>query len=172
MAVTFHANGQIDGINNTNFLSSMPAGTVIKFENTKGPASAGNVSSNQTWTTFTGTQVDFTPLFSNSKLDINFVFALEMQGGINGLGFRIYRQSPIGGTDTLIHENYQHSHWSTSAANWTGPGQIYLHHVDSPGVTTPVRYYVQAYKEQGNNLYINYGADDDGINMTIREIKQ
>ena len=172
MAVTFHANGQIDGINNTNFLSSMPAGTVIKFENTKGPASAGNVSSNQTWTTFTGTQVDFTPLFSNSKLDINFVFALEMQGGINGLGFRIYRQSPIGGTDTLIHENYQHSHWSTGVSAWTGPGQIYLHHVDSPGVTTPVRYYVQAYKEQGNNLYINYGADDDGINMTIREIKQ
>ena len=172
MTVTFHANGQIDGINNTNFLSSMPAGTIIKFQNTKGPASSQNISSNQSWTTFTGTVVDFTPTFSNSKLDINFVFALENEGGINGLGFRIYRQSPIGGSDTLIHENYQHSHWSTNMPSWSGPGQIYLHHVDSPGVTTPVRYFVQAYKEQGNNTYINYGADDDGIQMTIREVKQ
>ena len=162
----------LTGISASVTASTMPAGTIIKFQNTKGPASSQNISSNQSWTTFTGTVVDFTPTFSNSKLDINFVFALENEGGINGLGFRIYRQSPIGGSDTLIHENYQHSHWSTSAPSWTGPGQIYLHHVDSPGVTTPVRYFVQAYKEQGNNMYINYGADDDGIQMTIREVKQ
>ena len=172
MSLTFHANGRIDGINNTNFLSSMPAGTVIKFQNTRGPASNQNVSSNQSWTTFTGTIVDFTPTFSNSKLDLNWVFTLENQDGCNGLGFRIYRQSPIGGSDTLIHEHNQHSHWSSSTPDWTGPGQIYLHHVDSPGVTTPVRYFVQAYKESGNNMYINYGSDDDGINMTIREVKQ
>ena len=162
----------LTGISASVTASTMPAGTIIKFQNTRGPASNQNVSNNQSWTTFTGTQVDFTPTFSNSKLDLNWVFALEMDGGINGLGFRIYRQSPIGGSDTLIHENYQHSHWSTNSANWTGPGQIYLHHVDSPGVTTAVRYFVQAYKEQGNNLYINYGNDDDGINMTIREVKQ
>ena len=167
----------VSGANLTNIsasvtASTMPAGTIIKFQNTKGPASSQNISSNQSWTTFTGTVVDFTPTFSNSKLDLNWVFALENDGGCNGLGFRIYRQSPIGGSDTLIHENYQHSHWSTGVSAWTGPGQIYLHHVDSPGVTTPVRYFVQAYKEQGNNTYINYGADDDGIQMTIREVKQ
>ena len=106
MAITFHANGQIDGISNTNFLSSMPAGTVIKFQNTKGPASAQNITSTQSWTTFTGTQVDFTPTFSNSKLDLNWIFALEADQNVNGIGFRIYRQSPIGGSDTLIHENY------------------------------------------------------------------
>jgi len=150
----------------------MPAGSVIKFQNTRGPASNQNISSNTTWTTLTGTQVDFTPTFSNCKLDLNWVFTLELQGGTNGIAFRIYRQSPIGGSDTLIFEMDQHSHWSTGIASWSGPGQIYLHHVDTPGVTTPVRYYVQGYKEQGNNLYINYGADDDGINMTIREIRQ
>jgi hypothetical protein len=151
--------------------TKVAAGSVIKFQNTKGPASNQNVNVNQSWTTLTGTVVDFTPTFSNSKLDLNWVFALENQGGTDGIGFRIYRQSPIGGSDTLIHENYQHSHWSTSASQWTGPGQIYLHHVDSPGVNTAVRYFVQAYKEQGNNMYINYGNDDDGIQMTIREVK-
>ena len=160
----------LTGISASVTASTMPAGTIIKFQNTKGPASSQNITSTQSWTTFTGTQVDFTPTFSNSKLDLNWVFALEADQNVNGIGFRIYRQSPIGGSDTLIHENYQHSHWGTGA--WTGPGQIYLHHVDSPGVTTPVRYFVQGYREQGNALYINYGSDDDGINMTIREVKQ
>ena len=153
-------------------VSILPAGTVIKFQNTQGGSSNQNVNVNQSWTTLTGTVVDFTPTFSNSKLDLNWNFTIENQGGTNGLHFRIYRQSPIGGSDTKIYEMYQHSHWSTSGSQWTGPGQIYLHHVDTPGVTTPVRYFVQAYKEQGNNMYINYGADADGINMTIREVKQ
>ena len=65
MAITFHANGQIDGINNTNFLGSMPAGTVIKYQHTTS-ATRTNITSGTTWTTFTGTQVDFTPTFSNS----------------------------------------------------------------------------------------------------------
>ena len=172
MPVTINGDGSITGLSSGAITSSaMPAGTIIKFQNTKGPASNQNVNVNQSWTTLTGTQVDFTPTFSNSKLDLNWVFTLENQDGCNGLGFRIYRQSPIGGSDTLIHEHNQHSHWSNSTPDWTGPGQIYLHHVDSPGVNTPVRYFAQAYKEQGNNMYINYGSDDDGIQMTIREIK-
>ena len=150
---------------------TMPAGTIIKFQNTRGGSSQQNVSSNQSWTTLTGTLVDFTPTFSNSKLDLNWNFTIENQAGINGLHFRIYRESPIGVSNTKIFEMSQHSHWSTGVADWTGPGCIYLHHVDTPGVTTPVRYFVQAYKEQGNNMYINYGGDSDGINMTIREVK-
>ena len=160
----------LTGISANVTASTMPAGTIIKFQNTKGPASSQNMSSNQSWTTFTGTVVDFTPTFSNSKLDLNWVFALENDGGCNGLGFRIYRQSPIGGSDTLIATSYQHSHWGTG--NWTGPGDIVLNWNDSPGVTTPVRYFVQAYHETGNALYINAGSDPLGITMRVMEIKQ
>ena len=162
----------LTGISASVTATNMPAGTMIKFQNTRGGSSNQNVNVNQSWTTLTGTVVDFTPTFSNSKLDLNWNFTIENQAGINGLHFRIYRQSPIGGSDTKIFEMSQHSHWSTGVSDWTGPGCIYLHHVDSPGVTTPVRYFVQAYKEAGNNMYINYGADADGINMTIREVKQ
>ncbi len=181
MPVTINGSGSISGLNAGGLPSSaltgaiptstMPAGTVVKFQNTQGGSSNQNVNNNQSWTTLTGTIVDFTPTFSNSKLDLNWNFTIENQGGINGLHFRIYRQSPIGGSDTKIFEMSQHSHWSTSLPSWSGPGCIYLHHVDTPGVTTPVRYFVQAYKEQGNNMYINYGNDPDGINMTIREVK-
>ncbi len=169
MAITFHANGQIDGISNTNFLSSMPAGTVIKYQHTTSSTQT-NITSTTTWTTFTGTQVDFTPTFSNSKLDITWSFALEADQNANGIGFRIYRQSPIGGSDHKIAESYQHSHWGTG--NWTGPGDIVLNWNDSPGVTTPVRYFVQGYRETGNALYINAGSDPLGITMRVLEIKQ
>ena len=169
MAITFHANGQIDGISNTNFLSSMPAGTVIKYQHTTS-STRTNITSNGSWTTFSGTQVDFTPTFSNSKLDLTWTFALEADQNVNGIGFRIYKESPIGSSATSLGESYQHSHWGTGS--WTGPGQIVLNWSNSPGVTTPVRYYVQGYREQGNALYINYGQDALGICMKVLEIKQ
>ena len=149
--------------------SKLPSGTIVKYQFTTSSTQT-NITSTTTWTTFTGTQVDFTPTFSNSKLDLNWVFALEADQNVNGIGFRIFRQSPIGGSDTQIAESYQHSHWGTG--NWTGPGDIVLNWNDSPGVTTPVRYFVQGYHETGNALYINAGSDPLGITMRVMEIRQ
>ena len=149
--------------------SKLPAGSIVKYQFTTSSTQT-NITSTTTWTTFTGTQVDFTPTFSNSQLDITWSFALEASQNANGIGFRIFRQSPIGGSDTQIAESYQHSHWGTG--NWTGPGDIVLNWNDSPGVTTPVRYFVQGYRETGNALYINAGQDALGITMRVLEIKQ
>ena len=149
--------------------SKLPSGTIVKYQFTTSSTQT-NITSTTTWTTFTGTQVDFTPTFSNSKLDLTWTFALEANQNANGIGFRIFRQSPIGGSDTQIAESYQHSHWGTG--NWTGPGDIVLNWNDSPGVTTPVRYFVQGYRETGNALYINAGSDPLGITMRVMEIKQ
>ena len=149
--------------------SKLPAGSIVKYQFTTSSTQT-NITSTTTWTTFTGTQVDFTPTFSNSQLDITWSFALEANQNANGIGFRIYRQSPIGGSDHKIAESYQHSHWGTG--NWTGPGDIVLNWNDSPGVTTPVRYFVQGYRETGNALYINAGSDPLGITMRVLEVKQ
>ena len=149
--------------------SKLPSGTIVKYQFTTSSTQT-NITSTTTWTTFTGTQVDFTPTFSNNQLDITWSFALEANSNANGIGFRIFRQSPIGGSDTQIAESYQHSHWGTG--NWTGPGDIVLNWNDSPGVTTPVRYFVQGYRETGNALYINAGSDPLGITMSVMEIKQ
>ena len=149
--------------------SKLPAGSIVKYQFTTSSTQT-NITSTTTWTTFTGTQVDFTPTFSNSKLDITWSFALEANQNANGIGFRIFRQSPIGGSDTQIAESYQHSHWGTGS--WTGPGDILLNWNDSPGVTTPVRYFVQGYRETGNALYINAGSDPLGITMRVMEIRQ
>ena len=159
----------LTGISASVTAATMPAGTIIKYQFTTSSQQT-NLTSSSVWATFPGTTVDFTPTFSNSKLDLTWTFALEADQNVNGIGFRIYRQSPIGGSDTLIHENYQHSHWGTGS--WTGPGQIVLNWNDSPGVTTPVRYYVHGYRETGNSLYINYGQDALGICMKVMEIRQ
>ena len=158
----------LTGISASVTASTMPAGSIVKYQFTTSSTQT-NITSTTTWTTFTGTQVDFTPTFSNSQLDITWSFALEGDNNVNGIGFRIYRQSPIGGSDTLIATSYQHSHWGTG--NWTGPGDIVLNWNDSPGVTTPVRYFVQGYRETGNALYINAGSDPLGITMRVMEIK-
>ena len=95
---------------------------------------------------------------------------MERYQGRDGCVFRFYRESPIGGSASSLVESYQLSHCGTG--RWTGPGQIVLNWNDSPGVTTPVRYYVQGYRETGNSLYINYGQDALGICMKVLEIKQ
>ena len=159
----------LTGISASVTAATMPAGTIIKYQFTTSSQQT-NLTSSSSWATFPGTTVDFTPTFSNSQLDITWSFALEGDQNVNGIGFRIYRQSPIGGSDTLIATSYQHSHWGTG--NWTGPGDIVLNWNDSPGVTTPVRYFVQAYHETGNALYINAGSDPLGITMRVMEIKQ
>ena len=41
MAVTFHANGKIDGISNTNFTNSLPTGSVVQVQSTTSTASKG-----------------------------------------------------------------------------------------------------------------------------------
>ena len=159
----------LTGISASVTATNMPAGTIVKYQHTTSTTRT-NITSTQSWTTFSGTQVDFTPTFSNSKLDLTWTFALEANQNVNGIGFRIYRESPIGGSASSIGESYQHSHWGTGS--WTGPGQIVLNWNDSPGVTTPVRYYVQGYRETGNELYINYGQDALGICMKVMEIRQ
>ena len=159
----------LTGISASVTATNMPAGTIVKYQHTTSTTRT-NITSTQSWTTFVGTTVDFTPTFSNSKLDLTWTFALEANQNVNGIGFRIYRESPIGGSASSIGESYQHSHWGTGS--WTGPGQIVLNWNDSPGVTTPVRYYVQGYRETGNELYINYGQDALGICMKVMEIRQ
>ena len=159
----------LTGISASVTATNMPAGTIVKYQHTTSTTRT-NITSTQSWTTFSGTQVDFTPTFSNSKLDLTWTFALEANQNVNGIGFRIYRESPIGGSASSLGESYQHSHWGTGS--WTGPGQIVLNWNDSPGVTTPVRYYVQGYRETGNELYINYGQDALCICMKVMEIRQ
>jgi len=149
----------------------MPSGSTWLLNHTTS-ATKTNVSSNSTWTSLGGLQIDVTPRVTGSKLWVEHNFTMELEDPIAGLHFRVYRETPVGGTSTQVYLHSQHSHWSPSN-DWTGPGTIYLTFMDEPN--TPlgqvVRYYVQCQKQSGNNLYANYGADESGIQNAVWEIK-
>tara|TARA_Y100001970_G_scaffold147435_1_gene181016 strand:- start:229 stop:765 length:537 start_codon:yes stop_codon:yes gene_type:complete len=161
---------QLDG---TVPYEKMPPGSTWLLNHTTS-ATRTNVSSNQTWTSLSGLSIDVTPRVVGSTLWVEHNFTMELYQGINGLHFRVYRESPVGFVATQVYLHGQHSHWSTNIANWSGPGTIYLTFMDEPN--TPlgqvVRYYVQCYKESGSDLYSNYGQDESGIQNTVWEIKK
>ena len=161
---------QLDG---TVPYEKMPSGSTWLLNHTTS-ATRTNVSSNQSWTSLSGLQIDVTPRTIGSTLWVEHNFTMELQGGTNGIAFRVYRETPIPGTSVQVYLHNQHSHWSTGIASWSGPGTIYLTFMDEPNAPLGqvVRYYVQAYKEQGNNLYSNYGQDESGIQNTVWEIKK
>ena len=150
----------------------MPPGSTWLLKHTTS-ATRTNVNSNSTWTTLSGLEIEVIPKTLHSKLWVEFNFTMELEDPINGLHFRVYRETPVGGTTTQVYLHSQHSHWNPSN-DWTGPGTIYLTCMDEPDahVGQVVRYYVQCYKETGNNLYSNFGQDESGIQNTVWEIKK
>ena len=158
----------------------MPVGSMMLIgRNTA--SNQTNISSNGSWTNIVGADIEVHPRLASS---------MEAQNAVSGIGFRIYRQlyymSNVVGPAVKIYDNYQHSHWGTG--NWTGPGTMILEVYDNPysavadvdgSVTTDVTtkgtsvyYYAQGYREQGNNLYVNYGQDAEGLLVTVKEIRQ
>ena len=84
MAITFHANGQIDGINNANFNASLPSGHVIQTVTSLiGSSSTGGFgisSSDINNPTFLDTdcKIAITPQFSNSKIVITWTAGIRI----------------------------------------------------------------------------------------------
>ena len=168
----------------------MPVGSVMLIGR-NASENITNISSNQSWTNIVGADIEVHPRLASSLLEIHMNFTMEAQDYPNGIGFRIYRQlkymSNLAGPAVKIYDNYQHSHWGNSGS-WIGPGTIILEVYDNPysavadvdgSVTTDVTtkgtsvyYYAQGYREQGNNLYVNYGQDAEGLLVTVKEIRQ
>lgn len=169
----FNLRSRLNELDGTVPHEKMPIGSTWLLKHTTS-ATRTSFSANNTWTSLGGLVIDVQPKFRNSKLWVEHNFTMELYTGINGLHFRVYRETPIGGTSTLVYDHGQHSHWSTNLPNWSGPGTIYLTFMDEPNapVGQLVRYYVQCKKEQGSDLYSNYGQDESGIQNTVWEIRQ
>ena len=168
----------------------MPVGSVMLIGR-RFASNITNISSNSSWTNIVGADITVFPRLQSSLLEIEMNFTMESQNAPSGIGFRIWRSrirsDGLGTNTNKIYDNYQHSHWGTG--NWTGPGTIILKVFDKPYNITGIHdadygavdvsnrgegiyYYAQAYKETGNNLYVNYGQDSEGLIVTVKEIRQ
>ena len=168
----------------------MPVGSVMLIGR-RFTSNRTNISSNSTWTNISDCDITVFPRLQSSLLEIEMNFTVESQNAPSGIGFRIWRSrirsDGLGTNTNKIYDNYQHSHWGTG--NWTGPGTIILKVFDKPYNITGIHdadygavdvsnrgegiyYYAQAYKETGNNMYVNYGQDSEGVIVTVKEIRQ
>tara|TARA_Y100000748_G_C15260994_1_gene396744 strand:+ start:42 stop:605 length:564 start_codon:yes stop_codon:yes gene_type:complete len=147
---------------------TMPANSIIKIQNYTNAAKS-DVTSNSTWTKWDNTEVAFTPTFSNSKLEIMWVYSLMTNGnGNSGIGIQIWKE--VGGTDTLLAVQYQYLHFYGD--NWDGPGAVTTAYIDTLSSSSATSYYLKGYKEGGGTLSLNYGQDPTGMTCIIKEIKQ
>jgi len=167
----FNLRSRLNELDGTVPHEKMPIGSTWLLKHTTSNQRT-NVNSNS-WTSLAGLVIDVQPKFRNSKLWVEHNFTMELYQGIAALAFRVYRETPIGGTSAQVYLHDQHSHWSPSN-QWTGPGTIYLTFMDEPNapIGQEVRYYVQCKRQSGSDLYSNYGQDESGIQNTVWEIKQ
>ena len=170
----------------------MPVGSVMLIGR-RFTSNRTNISSNATWTNISDCDITVFPRLQSSLLEIEMNFSMEAQNAPSGIGFRIYRSrirsDGLGANTNKIYDNYQHSHWGSGVGDWAGPGQIVLKVYDKPYNITGIHDadysatdvsnrgegiydYAQAYKESGNNLYVNYGQDSEGCIVTVKEIRQ
>ena len=174
MAITFHPNGKIDGINNTNFDSSLSAGHVVQtVHNPRAHTQMANVTSSSD--TDTGLFCEITPRFADSKILVLYSTHVYLYGGGADIGCCITLRRKIGsgsysimeaGIDTAAQQNFYINATSTEYAQKYND-QFY----DTPGTNSEVvRYAVYGSVHSGGTasftrLYTNHY-------ITCLEIKQ
>ena len=165
MAVTFHPNGKIDGINNANFNSSLPSGHVIQIQKgTYTSTSNTTNSSDDTWQDF-GCSANITMSDASNKVLVSFSGS-RILASVNYNGLRIVRGS------TAIRQFWCYN----QNGNWDSD-MIGTMHEDTPGAGTHT-YKIQQFTDQTTSQhllnYIGNASNSDGlaqIHIYLMEIK-
>ena len=171
MAVTFHANGKIDGINNANFNSSLPTGHVIQVQYVESDTKMSNQSSSSL-VDITGLSVSITPQSSSSKLFIimntNILTIETSDGGTDAaVGLAIVKD---GSVITTGEQRFKCYH-----SGYRGTFEKTLQSVVTAGTTNAITIKGQVRKVTGSNIFeVNPSSsnsdDQDHCCITVMEI--
>ena len=171
MAVTFHANGKIDGINNANFNSSLPTGHVIQVQYVESDTKMSNQSSSSL-VDITGLSVSITPQSSSSKLFIimntNILTIETSDGGTDAaVGLAIVKD---GSVITTGEQRFKCYH-----SGYRGTFEKTLQSVVTAGTTNAITIKGQVRKVTGSNIFeVNPSSsnsdDQDHCSITVMEI--
>ena len=171
MAMTFHANGKIDGINNANFNSSLPTGHVIQVQYVESDTLMSNQSSSSL-VDITGLSVSITPQSSSSKLFIimntNILTIETSDGGTDAaVGLAIVKD---GSVITTGEQRFKCYH-----SGYRGTFEKTLQSVVTAGTTNAITIKGQVRKVTGNNIFeVNPSSsnsdDQDHCCITVMEI--
>ena len=149
MTLTFHANGKIDGINNTNFNTSLPSGHVIQVVETFDDNVTSITSSAGSFTA-TGFSASITPTSASSKILVQVSTTFYVDNDDNTAGVTVYRNGSVdlgGGTPNGLKPVY---FYAGGGAN-DNQVPINMHHLDSPATTSSVTYEVYYISDKSGN---------------------
>tara|TARA_R100001163_G_C4922076_1_gene101846 strand:+ start:20 stop:535 length:516 start_codon:yes stop_codon:yes gene_type:complete len=170
MPITLHANGKIEGINNSNFNNSLAAGHVLQtvYSHTESTAA---LAYNETWSLL---QTSITPISTSSSILVMVTLGLTSTDSTADVGFDILRDSTAlqqgsGGTANA----------TTGAFMNQGNGTAFNSNVilldDEISTTSQVTYKIRANANNPRQLIINKRGSDDALRtqsrMTLMEIK-
>ena len=179
MAVTFHSNGKIDGINNANFNSSLPSGHIIQTVTSLiGSSSSGGFgisSSDVNNPTFLDSdcKISITPQFSNSKILLTWTAGIRVDPQSYGFFGVYYSPNSNMSSPTVVDLKKGSTLNETYRVNNSGNA----HHFASWSRTTydltvsntNIRYYnVGAYVGGGG---MQYGDNQVCLYLIAQEIK-
>ena len=176
MPVTINGSGSITGLTagglpstaltGTIPASTMPVGSVIQRAKAERTSDLSR-NSDGGWDDVN--TVSFTPLFSNSIINMHMNYSVGSQNNVK-FYFR-YAYQPSGGSDTEIERTGRHHNVDFADAH---PGRFDWTHQWVQGNTSTYTYKLQGYKDGGGSAvlwYHTYGAGATSI-FEITEIKQ
>ena len=155
MAITFHPNGKIDGLNNNNFRNSMPTGSVINFASAK---KLGTQSTDSTsFIDITDLSCTITPSSSSSKIYI--AGSLQVNKENYTAIFRLMRDSTEIGTPSASGgvNNIMTVYTQNNNGSWRATFQW----DDTPGDTNPHVYKLQMRTDGGGDPTVHIGGHHD-----------
>ena len=170
MAVTFHPNGKIEGINNANFDNSLSVGHVIQTVYSHTTVTAV-LDYNEIWSQL---QTNITPSSTSNNILVMVTLGLASTDSAADVGFDILRDS------TALQQGSGGSNQSTSGCFMNqGSGDAFGITLvlldDEISTTSQVTYKIRANANNPRKLVINKRGSDDALRtqsrMTLMEIK-
>ena len=169
MAITFHPNGKIEGINNSNFDNSLSVGHVIQTVYSHTTATAV-LDYNEIWSQL---QTNITPSSTSNNILVMVTLGLTSSDSAADVGFDILRDS------TALQQGSGGSANATSGCFMNqGAGDAFSSTIvlldDEISTTSQVTYKIRANANNPRNLVINKRGSDTALNtqsrMTLMEI--
>ena len=169
--ITLHANGTIEGLNNNNFKTSMPTGSVLQFVSAKKLSTQATDSTS--FVDLTDLSCTITPISNSSKIYVTGSLSVNKENYT--AVFRLMRDSTeigapseTGGINHLMNVYTQDNNGSWRAS-W--------HWDDSPNTTNAVVYKMQFRTDGGSDPTVRVGGHHDNSSsyttpsyMTVMEI--
>ncbi len=169
MSLILHPNGKIEGINNANFNSSMPAGHVIQVQYSH-TTDTDNLATTGIWSSL---DTNITPVSTSSSVLVMVTIGLVSSDSSADVGWDILRDSTALQTGSGGSVNSTTGAFMNEGNSWAVSSSLVLLD-DEISTTSQVTYRVRAAANSPRTMQVNRRNSDTSLKtqsrMTLMEI--